>query len=209
MKRVAVKRLPPDADIVVAGETTDTVVILRSGWAYRYATLTDGGRQILNFLIPGDMFDLDSVILAQTPASFSTRTLTESVVCYFTADNYRELFSSDVRSRRFAKRHLHRHQTLTAKHIIDIARRKAPERLASFFIELLERLTERGMVRDGAMPFPLRQEDIADSLGLTIAHVNRTLMALRKDNLIELLSGELRVLDRPRLAHRAANVAAV
>ena len=43
--------------------------------------------------------------------------------------------------------------------------------------------------------FPVTQEQLADATGLTPVHTNRTLQALRRDDLIQLNSGSLRILD--------------
>lgn len=200
LQRVSAKQVPAGAEIFPGNETPSTVAIIQSGWAIQYARLLGGERQILTFLIPGDVFDQDAVILPQTPNLFAFKALTEAAVCHFAIEDYRQLFQADVRSRRFAKRQLRRHQALMAKHVIDIGRRRALGRLAGFLLELRQRLTERNLMHDELMPFPLRQEDVADALGLTHAHVNRTLKHLRDSGAIQTLPGILRILDPAALA---------
>lgn len=199
LRRVSVKNFEAGVDIYVVNETPDTVAILQSGWAIQYARLRDGERQILTFLIPGDVFDQDTVILPHTPSLFSFRTLTEATVCYFAMEDYRSLLTADVRSRRYAKRQIRRHQQLMGKHIIAIGRRRALARLVGLLLELHQRLSEHGLVQDGQMPLPLRQEDIADALGLTHAHVNRTLKHLREARIVEYDHGLMRILNLPGL----------
>lgn len=167
-----------ETNIYSAGEIPDTIGILKSGWAYKFVPLDHGQRQILCFYIAGDIIDQDAVILPNTPLPFPTRTLTASEVCFFDAQEYRDLRSQDVRSRRFVKQHLQHSQQLLAKHLVDVARRRAPNRISSLVLELDQRLGERGLASE-SMPFPFRQQDLADALGMTIAHVNRTLKSLR------------------------------
>jgi len=50
----------PGSDIVSLGETVDYMFVIEQGWAMRYRMLDDGRRQILNFMLPGDCFDLMS-----------------------------------------------------------------------------------------------------------------------------------------------------
>lgn len=90
-----------ETNIYSAGEIPDTIGILKSGWAYKFVPLDHGQRQILSFYIAGDIIDQDAVILPNTPLPFPTRTLTASEVCFFDAQEYRDLLSQDVRSRRF------------------------------------------------------------------------------------------------------------
>lgn len=200
LSRRSTKQIDSGTEIFPANETPSTVAILQSGWAIQYIRMPDGERQILTFLIPGDIFDQNAVILSQTPSPFAFQSLTDALVCHFAVEDYRQLLQADVRSRRFAKRQLRRYQALLAKHVIDIGRRRALGRLAGFLLELRQRLSERGLMHDDLMPFPLRQEDIADALGLTHAHVNRTLKQLREMGAIQTLPGILRILDPAALA---------
>jgi CRP/FNR family transcriptional regulator, anaerobic regulatory protein len=200
LRRSSVKKIAAGSDLYSGDETPETVAVLRAGWAMQYARLRDGERQILTFLIPGDAFDQDAVVLPQTPSLYPFRALTDVTICLFGIDEYRSLLTSDVRSRRFAKRQIRRHQQLMAKHIIAIGRRRALARLVGLLLELHQRLSERGLVQNETMPFPLRQEDIADALGLTHAHVNRTLKSLREARVIEYDHGFMRILNLPALA---------
>lgn len=177
--------------------------MLQSGWAIQYAQLHGGERQILTFLVAGDVFDQDAVILAHSPSLFSFRALTETTICQFSIEDYRALLTADVRSRRFAKRQIRRHQELMAKHMIAIGRRRALARLAGLLLELRQRLSEHDLIHNDIMPFPLRQEDIADALGLTHAHVNRTLKSLREAHIIDYDHGSMRILDLPGLRAQA------
>jgi len=195
-----VKQIQAGQEIFAGNETPSTAAILQAGWAMQYVRMPDGERQILTLLLPGDIFDQNAVILPQTPSPFAFKALTDATVCHFAIEDYRQLFQADVRSRHFAKRHLRRYQALLAKHVIDIGRRRALGRLAGFLLELRLRLSERGLMHDDLMPFPLRQEDIADALGLTHAHVNRTLKQLREMGAIETLPGILRIQDPAALA---------
>lgn len=199
LERLSTKDVSAGVDIYASNETPVTVAILKAGWAMQYARLHDGDRQILTFLVPGDVFDQDAVILPQTPSLFAFRALTDVTVCEFSIEDYRALLTADVRSRRFAKRQLRRHQQLMAKHIIAIGRRRALARLVGLLLELRQRLSEHGLLQNDTMPFPLRQEDIADALGLTHAHVNRTLKSLREAHVIEYDHGVMRILNRASL----------
>jgi CRP-like cAMP-binding protein len=70
-------------------------------------------------------------------------------------------------------------------------------------LELEARLERRGLVKDGTFEFPVRQQHLADALGLTTAYVNRTLVYLRKNNLIAIDRRQLRIIDRKGLAEVA------
>lgn len=72
-------------------------------------------------------------------------------------------------------------------------------------LELYHRLKLRGLNNGYSIPFPLKQEDIADTLGLTAIHVNRTLHALRDEGLLEIHKHELTILDYDALGSLAGS----
>src|SRR5215469_12101455 len=73
---------------------------------------------------------------------------------------------------------------LSIRHLIDVGRRSALERVAHFLLELLARLQAIGLADECSYRMPLTQELVADALGLSVPHVNRTLKKLREENLV-------------------------
>ncbi len=84
---------------------------------------------------------------------------------------------------------------LTEKYLTNITHRSARERIAFMVSELYHRLRQRDLNRGYTIQFPLKQEDIADTLGLTKIHVNRTLHVLKHEGLLEIRKNELTILD--------------
>ncbi len=82
---------------------------------------------------------------------------------------------------------------------VNNGRRNAYTRTAHLFCEAFQRATASGLAKDGAMDWPLTQADMADALGLSAVHVNRTLQQLRSANLIALSRGRLRLCDFEKL----------
>jgi CRP-like cAMP-binding protein len=83
--------------------------------------------------------------------------------------------------------------------VVNVGRRDARTRIAHLLCELALRMQSSGTSLGEALQFPLTQDQLADATGLTPVHTNRTLQSLRKDNLISLSSGSLKVLDWDRL----------
>ena len=52
------RRLPRGTDLIAEGEKPVSVFLLLDGWAFRYKSMVDGGRQILAYLLPGDLCDV-------------------------------------------------------------------------------------------------------------------------------------------------------
>ena len=84
-------------------------------------------------------------------------------------------------------------------HIVRLGRLNAMERIADWLLELRERLNLSGEAPDDSFILPVTQEIIADALGLTSVHVNRTLQAMRRDGLLELRGGAVTLLDVAQL----------
>src|SRR5918995_1478510 len=79
----------------------------------------------------------------------------------------------------------------------------APQSLAHLFCEMFTRAEAAGLVHENSCALPLTQEFVADALGLTAVHTNRTLQALRETGVIEWRSGRLTVHDWPKLQEMA------
>ena len=73
--------------------------------------------------------------------------------------------------------------------ITRLGRRTAYERFGNLLLELYHRLHVVGLARDGRFALPLTQEMLADALGLSVVHVNRTVQQMRRDGLLELRAG--------------------
>jgi CRP-like cAMP-binding protein len=79
--------------------------------------------------------------------------------------------------------------------IVNLGQRNAFDRVANLFCELHVRMRNIGAAPDGVFELPLTQEQLADTLGLSAVHINRTLMRLKADGLIKLGSKTLTILD--------------
>jgi CRP-like cAMP-binding protein len=97
----------------------------------------------------------------------------------------------------------------TAEHflgeaVLTFGQRDAEERVAWALLWLHRRMRAAGIARDGEMPFPYRQQDLADVLGLSLAHTNKTLARLRLRRIAVWRSGGIGILDFEALEAIAA-----
>lgn len=165
--------------------------ILVSGWACRRRTLTDGARQIFSFLLPGDPCEGRRRGVATVVALTAVETADASGLVQGAEDS---LMQPGLAEAFAAIRE--EEERLLLDHIVRLGRLTAYERMAHLLLELRERLARVGLADEQRLPMPLTQETLADALGLSIVHVNRTVQQLRRDGLIELRSG-LAVLNDP------------
>lgn len=178
-------------------QASSDVFVLCNGWAFRYFQLSDGRRQILKFLLPGDMFS--PVTIFEKAFLFSVKALTEVRVSGFARSAIREKCAAnpDVQS---AIVNLSVAESRdTTELLTALGQRSAEERIAHLLLHLMPRIAAQNVIREQRYPFPLRQQHIADAVGLTPVHVSRILSLFRDRRLLELSDGILKVLNFPEL----------
>ena len=198
---VRTRRLAPREDIIHQGDRLQHVNLVLDGWACRYKVLEDGRRQVLAFLVPGDMCDLRMYLLRR--ADHSIGTLSQGTVAELTPDTITELTTLYPRLRDAFHWNSLVDEAIARESIVNLGRRNATERMAHLFCELFIRLRAVGLVDGMTFEFPVTQELLSDAVGLSAVHVNRTLMDLREGKLITLKGRYLTILDLDRLASTA------
>lgn len=175
------KSVVPDVDLAREGERVDTLFIVTDGWACRYTTTREGGRQLPALLVPGDIGNLDSLMFDRL--DYSVRTITQTTIVALPRDRALSLaYQHPGIARTFTWLSMIENVTLS-RWVLSLGRRSATERLAHLLCELSVRLgAENGGTSSFALP--LTQEQIGDALGLTAVHVNRTMQHLRTVGLI-------------------------
>jgi CRP-like cAMP-binding protein len=91
-------------------------------------------------------------------------------------------------------------QTRLIDQVTRLGRQTAYERCAHLLLELHARLVEIDEAQGESFRLPIKQEVLADALGLSLVHINRTLQQLRRDRLVEIHGGSAVLKDRQGLA---------
>jgi CRP-like cAMP-binding protein len=184
-------------DIVIEGEVPPSPFVLVDGMAYRYRLLPDGKRQILTFVIPGDVFDLHGFLF--TAMDHSVGTLVPTQVAPVSRDAVVELFGQRPRIGAALWWSAMQQEAIQRERIVALGRRNAHGRVAYIMCELVWRLRGIGLTEHDAIMLPLTQIEIADTLGLTPVHINRVLQTFRRNGLITLEQRRLVLQDAKRL----------
>ena len=187
------------------GDPAEQVFMLCEGWAFRFTMLADGRRQILDFLLPGQIVSLSAPFRDLHDASVQTLTR----VRYARIDRGALLAALHARDGALLLRMVELCVSDLGRlenSLADLGRRSALERVARLLLSLHERMTQRNRVVDDAFEFPVRQEHIADAVGLTPIHVGRMLRQLREMGVIRLQDRQLGILNIAEL-ERIAEVA--
>ena len=199
-RRGEVRAIPAGRTILREGDVPDHVSLLYSGWAICHRQLSDGRRQILSFLVPGDVVTLESLVSPYLPSPFSVKTLTATTSCVFSVHDMVALIEISEPREQELERAQQRYLSYLHARLFDLGRRSARGRLAQLVLHLHERLARREMVSaDGSFAFPPRQEHLADALGLTTVYVNRTLAQLRRERILSIERERMTIHDAAEL----------
>jgi CRP/FNR family transcriptional regulator len=191
--------VPAGKQVVTRNQLSEDVFLLCGGWGFRFFQLPNGRRQILNFLLPGDLFSATSVF--EERFHYSVKALTEIQIS--------GMRRAEVQTRLAANPSIL--TALASVCVIEtragdemqtaLGQRSAEERIAYLFIHLMRRIAARSVIREQRYSFPLRQQHIADAVGLTPVHVSRVLSLFRNRGIVELSDGALQVGNLPELEH--------
>lgn len=185
--------LKAGSEIIHPGDDCPELYTLYSGWAIRFKTLPDGRRQILNFLLPGDLLGLQAAMFES--ARYGIEALTDVELCLFPRRKLWALFGQ-MPELAFDVTWLgSREESYVDENLTSVGRRSAAERIAAMLVGLFKRAKLLGLVTDGAFEFPLTQEHIADALGLSLVHTNKTLAKLRRMGMFTLGGGKLTLIN--------------
>ncbi len=184
LSRERVKAVAPRDDIIREGDRPNNLYVILAGWGCRYKTLEDGRRQIVAFLLPGDMCDLNIFLLRQM--DHSIRALTPVTCAEIDPDALTALTLEYPRIARALWWDTLMTAAIQREWNVSLGQRTASERLAHLFCELFFRLRAVGLADGNTCELPLTQADLGDASGLSAVHVNRTLQELRAANLIGL-----------------------
>lgn len=186
--RELVDRAGPRGQGPWAGRT-----LVLAGWGAMVRGFHDGRRQILTVILPGDVIawgdEDDRGAVTQFVA------ITDMAVCRAPVPQD----GDDGLARAYARSAALLNGQLL-RQVARLGRLSAQDRLIDWLLDLNDRLALAGLADNGGFPLPLTQEMIADVLGLTSVHVNRTLQSLRKEGLVERSAGRIRLADPARLA---------
>ena len=191
--KVGEMAIEPGRPILMEGTSTPQLFTALRGMGLRYKMLPDGRRQVLNFVFPGDFLGLQSGVLNEMKHSVDSAT--RMTLCVFDRKEFWNFFRNHP-ERGFDLTWLAAvEESLLGATLATVGQRDARERVAWALSTLFLRGQQLGMVDDNAMPFPFRQQDLADALGLSLVHTNKTLARLRTMQLATWQDGTLRILD--------------
>jgi CRP-like cAMP-binding protein len=184
-------------DMIAQGDRTGGVRLLLEGFGCRYKVLEDGRRQIVAYFVPGDVCDLRVFILKRMDHSIGA--VATSRVAIIAPDDILEMTNRFPNLTRALWWSTLVEEAITREWVVNVGQRNARERIGHLFCELLFRFRAVGLSHGNSCAMPLTQVELAETLGLSSVHVNRTLQELRRQKLITLEGGTLTIENLDKL----------
>ncbi|GFE66107.1 Crp/Fnr family transcriptional regulator [Litoreibacter roseus] len=191
----------PGTPLLMEGSNSPQLFTALHGMGLRYKTLENGSRQVINFVFPGDFIGLQAGIMGEM--QHSVEATTRMTLCVFDRSEFWNFFRNhpdrafDITWMAAVEEHF------LGEALASLGQRSALEAVAWSLCRIFLRGQALGMVDRGTMPLPFKQQDMADALGLSLVHTNKTLAKLRERQLASWSDGILQVNDVEPLAELA------
>lgn len=181
------------ATVLVEGSHSAHLYTVLSGWAFRYKLLRDGRRQILNYLMPGDLIGLQGSVMGEM--QHSVEALSPMLLCVFERESLQELYRNHPGLAYDITWIASREERMLDENLLSIGRRSALERAAYLIAFIGSRASTVGLNGRQYVQIPVTQQHIADTLGLSLVHTNKTIRKLMDRKLIVWRDGGCEVID--------------
>jgi CRP-like cAMP-binding protein len=189
--------LAANTTLVDEGARMSVVYVVMTGVAFRYKMLVNGKRQIFGYLMPGEMCDADFIVLDRCDHTICLLTDAEVAVVRIS-----ELNSCIAQWPRIGQALALTHErdgSVLRDWLLNMGQRHALQRIAHFLMQMSAQLYPQERAAGGSLPIPLTQHELADTIGLTVVHVNRCLQRLRDEGVIAWGRRRVTIVDHQRL----------
>ena len=188
---------PAGTTIVQENAHTDKLFTVLSGWVFRYRTLEGTRRQIINYGLPGDFLGLQATL--DDEMSHGIETLTDVTLCYFDRAKLWSLYADHPRLAYDMTWLAAQQERSFEEQLLTLGQRTAFERVAYLLWHLFDCARAVGLVEDNTIRLPVRQQHLADTLGLSLVHTNKTLQKIREGGAIDIRDRFMHVHDEAKL----------
>ena len=184
-------------NILLQGTNSAHLYTVLAGWAFRYKMLADGRRQILNFALPSDFLGLQGAVANEMQHSIEA--LTDMTLCIFPRERLWELYTHYPSLSYDVTWIAARSEQYLDESLVNIGRRGAMERMAYLLLHMYVRAEKLGLAKGSAVQFPFTQQHVADTLGMSLVHANKTLKRLTASKTMRWKDRTFELLDRDGL----------
>jgi CRP-like cAMP-binding protein len=196
-----VRDVPRLRDLLRTGDRPTDVVVVLSGFLYRYTIGAEGARQVHSFYMPSEAPCLETLYIDYMDNNLGA--VVESRVGLIPHDQLYAVIDEYPGARKLMWRQTLIQGAIFREWLVRNSNMPAHAALAHLFCEMFTRARAAGLAEGDSCDFPLTQEFVADALGMTSVHVNRTLKVLRDTGAVEWRGGRLMIRDWDKLSEMA------
>lgn len=165
------------------GEDSPHLFTVLEGWAFRHKGTAEGGRQILNFALSGDLIGLQAAVMGKIDHSVTA--LTALRLCVFEKADVWKIYRNHPELSFDITWIASREERLLDRNLLSLGQRRGAQRVAYLLAQLADRAAAVSGTDARRIDVPLRQHHLADALGMTKVHVSRMVTQLKKKGLID------------------------
>lgn len=190
------------APVLCEGTMAPHLYTVLEGWGFRYKLLPDGRRQIVNYIMPGDLIGLQGTLMDEMHHSIEA--LSPMTLCVFERGRLMSLYRQHPELAYDITWLAAREESMLDENLLNIGRRSALARMAYLVVFLVGRARSSGLIPEKAtFTMAITQQHIADTLGLSLVHTNKTVRKLADKKMLRWRDGGCEVLDEEGLAELA------
>jgi CRP-like cAMP-binding protein len=192
-----------ESPVEVPASKAPRLWVITRGWGARVRQVDAGHRQIFNFLLPGDSFATGAGAHGPRTAVMALTSMQVTPVDEIAGEDeapFGRLSGLEAACRAAAADEVN----LVLDHLMRLGQQTALERTAHLLLELTERLAAVHLAEDNSFSLPVRQECLAQALGMSPVHLNRTLQKLKAEGLIAMHGARVTLLQAGRLRRLCA-----
>ena len=195
------REVGPGEYIAYEGEAPAGIFLLIAGWTASSIAFANGHRQLVKVHLPGDLLGLPSIALSH--AADSIVALTPAVIAPISHAALGRLFERSPRLAALLFMISQEERVMLMDRLASIGSTKAASRLAALLLQVHARVVRAQPGTGDAFDFPLLQSDVADMIGVTAVHLNRTAQALRAAKLLTWKRQRITIHDFPAMIRLA------
>lgn len=192
--KVGELKIDPGTTVLMEGSNSPQLFSVLSGLGLRYKLLPNGRRQVVNFVFPGCFLGLQAGVMGEM--KHSVEASSAMVLCVFDRASLWNFFKSQPTRAYDLTWLAAMEEHFMGEALTSIGQMNAVQRMCWGLLRYAARCTDLGINDGDHYPFPFTQQDLADALGLSLVHTNKTLMKLRERGMLSLSDGVL-ILHRP------------
>lgn len=179
--------------LVREGDRATHCCLLLDGYAHRHKIGPSGSRQIVSFHFTGDVLDIQHLLLPI--ADHDVQTFTPATVAWIPISALRAVTLARPAVGEALWRDSLVDASIFREWVLNVGQRDAKARVAHLLCEFAVRREAADLGSPTAFELPMSQDVIGDATGLSGAHVNRTLRALREAGVIDHRNRALAIAD--------------